>query len=307
MELFSTLPSFFVLATGTPYPQPRGKVVEIASVHPEIPCRSGPVAMVSCHCAKDEVFLEILHQFAESPPFWNQGGFFQGLRQTGVGGCSCEVSAQMQGGDDHGLSSEYPGTCLEDRSREHVFKLSNVARPAVALKQSQRIGTQPNRPKPQPPLCRFTKVAGEQRDILTPLAQGRNATSHPPIVSETPHAARAGAELLKDKHLAGERGRLETLHFPFLYHTKKLWLNGKRELAYLIQKKCSAIGHFELARSIADGSCEGSLGKGHLRENARASGPYSSWHPPCIKEEHAMMDRPSKVLLFSFIILLTGG
>jgi hypothetical protein len=45
--------------------EPCCKIVEIASVHAELSCRSGPVAVVSRYGAADEISLKILHQLAK--------------------------------------------------------------------------------------------------------------------------------------------------------------------------------------------------------------------------------------------------
>ena len=50
------------------------------------------------------------------------------------------------------------------------------------------------------------------------------------------------------------------LYLPFLYHSQELGLDGRRKLPDLIQKEGPAIRHFEFARSVADGSREGSPG-----------------------------------------------
>ena len=120
------------IASGGAQPEPPRKIVQIAAVHAQFAGGCGPVAAVLGYRPKNEASLKFFHLLAKGSPRRNQGVFCRRYRRSSVLS-GLHIRGQMKKRDNNRLAARDLGTRLEDRSREDVFELPDVARPVTAF------------------------------------------------------------------------------------------------------------------------------------------------------------------------------
>ncbi len=140
---------------------------------------------------------------------------------------------------------------------ERVAQFAHIARPVVGRQARETgFGQGPHRLAALPGDLLQQRLT-EDRQVLQPLAQGRQAQRQDieAIVQVGPeragrhHGRQIPAGGGDDPHVHGAQpGRTQGLDFPFLEHAQQLGLEHEGHVAHLVQKQAAAVGELELAR-----------------------------------------------------------
>src|SRR5262249_33099200 len=137
------------------------------------------------------------------------------------------------------------------RALDAVLELAHVARPAVRLDRTDRIGREPARRLAEALADLLQQELRQQQAVALPLAQRWHAYGDlaDPVVEIVAEVAGADQRLelavgcADDAQIERDRrAAADALHRPFLHHAQQLRLQQRRHLADLIQKYRAAVG-----------------------------------------------------------------
>src|SRR3990167_5375395 len=155
----------------------------------------------------------------------------------------------------------------DDRSLDDVLELANIARPRIGNEAVEcPLRDRLDRP-PQLPRVLRHEVPHQQRDILGPLAQGRDpdredvqpiekVRAEPPFMCRRFEVA-VGRRDHPDPDPDGRSAH--ALELPFLEHAEQLRLKVERQLADLVQEDGPSVGQLEAADLPRERPREGAL------------------------------------------------
>src|SRR5437899_1614963 len=166
---------------------------------------------------------------------------------------------ELCGGDE-------PGVRNDQRSLDRVLELADVPRPRVRHQQLPGVATQPRLPLAHPLAQAADEFLGEEHHVLAALAQRRQVNrkhAEPVIEILTELATR---HCVREVSVGGDyeakvglerRGATDALELALLEDTEKFGLDGRRELADLVEKERAPGSELEAARLLPVRSGEG--------------------------------------------------
>jgi hypothetical protein len=156
----------------------------------------------------------------------------------------------------------------DDRPLDDVLQLADVAPPMVAHQPLHGSCRQAGRGHAQPFGDATKPLLGEERDVVTPVAQGGHSQrEHAEPVEEIgtePSAVHGGLEILircsdhPDVDVEG-RGAADAPDLALLEHAQQLRLGAQREIADLVEEQRAAVRQLERAGRAADRVGEGAF------------------------------------------------
>ena len=153
-----------------------------------------------------------------------------------------------------------------------MLQLAHVARPVVVAQGRQRRRRHRQPGQAQPPARLFEEMAGQNRDVVQPFAQGRHLQRVDAEAVIEVGAEAALAHLDRQDAIGGgddahvdmmKAVGADPLHLAELHGAQQLGLDRQGQLPDLVQKERAAMGQFELAGAVGRRAGEGAA---HMAE-----------------------------------------
>ena len=158
------------------------------------------------------------------------------------------------------------GRAEDDGALDGVLQLADVARPVVRDEARARLRREPRHAALELRGVFRDEVAGEQRDVFAPLAQGGQLEGDDveavvQVLTKGPGLdglLQVPVRRRDDAHVNADGARAaDALELALLQDAQQLRLHGRRHLADLVEEERAAVGHFELALLLRERAGEG--------------------------------------------------
>ena len=200
------------------------------------------------------------------------------------------------------------GVLHQDPALEDVAQLAHVARPGVALERRQGVGMDRRHPLAEPGRQLAEKRLGQDRDVLPPLPQRRDAEGHDGDAVEEIGAKAAGGDLRFEVGVAGaEQAHVgaggaavaHPLEDAVLEHAEYLGLRHRGQGVDLVHEQGAAVGDAEAAVAVVHGAGEGApaVAEELALEQLAGDGGAVDQHQGGAGAGAAAVDQPRQLLL----------
>src|SRR5438445_2466537 len=240
-------------------PEPLQLRIELHPGDPERGRRSSLVALGLREGIRDRVSLELLKARRRCILIFDacRRGYTRQGRLAG---------REPRPGEPELCGGDEPGVRNDQRSLDRVLELADVPGPRVRHQQLPGVATQPRLPLAHPLAQAADEFLGEEHHVLAALAQRRQVNrkdAEPVIEILTELATR---HCVREVSVGGDyeakvglerRGATDALELALLEDTEKFGLDGRRELADLVEKERAPGSELEAARLLPVRSGEG--------------------------------------------------